>query len=193
MKKFLVLTLILSLVFTFSYSQDSKPIYSGGMLFLQPGITIASNPYQDIQSLGFGLGGILRFYPTEHICVGLSGGNQKTKYSSLGSENSYMSLGYGGIIFGYTFAKDKFRFCASLGVAKGRVKNLHISQQTGDVLLDANYYSYAAWVAYPLVSFDYMLTKKISFTTQLINLTALYNENDLYFCPVFQLGVLFNR
>ncbi|MDD2635026.1 MAG: hypothetical protein PHW82_05960 [Bacteroidales bacterium] len=193
MKKTLVLIFLLTVLFLEIFSQNSKPLYSGGMLFFQPGYTIMHNPYQKVESVGFGLGGILRFYPTKHICVGVSGGSQKTKYNTIGSENSFITLGYGGFIFGYTIAKDKFRFCASIGMARGKLRNFHISEQTGVEIKDAAFYSYGAWVTYPMLSFDYMLTKKISFTSQLINLTAVYNENDLYFCPVFQLGILFNR
>jgi len=193
MKKSIVLILFLISFVFYVQAQDVKPLYSGGMLFFQPGYTISNNPYQDIESLGFGIGGISRFYPTEYLCVGVSGGSQKTNYNTQGSENSYISLGYGGPIVGYTFAKNKFRFCASVGFGKGRIKNLHISQQSGTVINDAGFYNFSAWVVYPIISFDYMLTKKISFTSQLINLTAAYNKNDLYFCPVFQLGILFNR
>lgn len=193
MKKISVLIFMLTLLFLEASSQNSKPLYSGGMLFIQPGYTLTQNPYQNIESVGFGLGGILRFYPFDHLCVGVSGGSQKAKYNTIGSENSYITLGYGGLIMGYTMAKNKYRFCASIGVARGKLKNLHISEQTGAVINDAAFYSYAAWVAYPLLSFDYMLTKKISLTSQLTTLSAVYNKNDLYFCPVFQLGILFNR
>jgi len=191
MKKILLGLLLYSLTYN-AYCQE-KSLYSGGMLFFQPGYTRYQNQSQEISNFSFGLGGLLRFYPTKHLCVGLAGGTQKAKYITSGSVNSYISLGYGGLIFGYTFIHGKMRFCANIGLARGRLKNLHITQQNGSIINQGDFYSYGAWVVYPSLSFDYMLTKKISFTTQLIHLSAVYNENDLYFCPVFQLGVLFNR
>lgn len=168
-------------------------MYSGGMLFLQPGYTIAQNPHQNIEALGFGIGGILRFYVKNHICVGIIGGNQKTGYNSTGSENSYISLGYGGPLIGYTYHKNSFRFCAAISVGMGKMKNLHIESQSGVDLSDADYYIYKTWVGYPIISADYLITEKIAITSQLICLGTSYNKNDLYFCPVFQIGILFNR
>lgn len=192
MKKLFLLLLLIWLNLS-CFSQEKKPLYSGGMLFLQPGITIAQNPHQDIINLGFGIGGILRFYVKDHFCLGLIGGSQKTKYSSVGSDNSYISLGYGGPMIGYTYFKNKLRFCVALSLGKGRIKNLHIQNQTGVLLTNADYYDYKAWVGYPMLSIDYMMTGKIALTSQLIFLGAIYNKNDLYFCPVFQIGILFNR
>lgn len=191
MKKAIILTLIFFSVK--SFSQEQKHLYSGGMLLFQPGYTMAENPNQKIESLGFGVGGELRFYIKNHLTAGIIGGSQKTRYNSSGSENSYISLGYGGPFIGYTYSGNRFRICASVSAGKGRIKNLHIESQDGVVLNNAEYYNYSAWVGYPMLSFDYFMTKKIAFTSQVIYLTALYNENDLYFCPVFQLGVLFNR
>ena len=191
MKKLVVFLFVLFAIN--SQAQDLKYLYSGGMLLFQPGYTIAQNQHQKIESLSFGIGGELRFYIKDHLTLGIIGGSQKTGYSSYGSENSYITLGYGGPFIGYTYFKNKIRFCASVSVAKGRIKNLHVENQTGVVLNNAYYYSYSAWVGYPMLSLDYMMTKKIAFTSQLIFLSAVYNENDLYFCPVFQIGVLFNR
>jgi hypothetical protein len=192
MKKLILLSILIYLNL-FCFSQDRKPMYSGGMLFLQPGFTIAQNPHQKIETLGFGIGGILRFYIKDHICLGIIGGNQKTNYKSTGSDNSYITLGYGGPMMGYTYSKNKFRFCAAISVGKAKIKNLHIQSQNGVILSDADYYIYKAWVGYPIISFDYLMTEKIAFTSQLICLGAFYNKNDLYFCPVFQIGILFNR
>lgn len=192
MKKFLVL--ILFAVFTLTLSaQQYKYIYSGGMLFFQPGYTMAENQYQKIESTGIGIGGILRFYISEHFCAGIYGGSQKTHYKSVGSENSYISIGYGGPFIGYTIFKNKFRFCASIGAGGGKIRNLHIENQTGTSLREADYFINSAFVFYPMLSFDYMMSQKIALTSQLICIGAVYNQNDLYFCPVFQIGILFNR
>ncbi len=192
MKKSL-LFLILIVFFQLIFAQNKSPMYSGGMLFFQPGYTITSNPNQEINSLGFGIGGLLRFYIKDHFTLGLIGGSQKTGYVSTQSENSYINLGYGGVFAGYTYFGEKFRFCIALSGGKGRIKNIHIEEQSGTEIISGNYYTYPVWVAYPMLSVDYYLSKKISLTTQVICLSTLDYQNDLYFCPVFQLGILFNR
>lgn len=192
MKKIFVFVVFVMLTYTL-FSQDKKYLYSGGMLLFQPGYTMMQNPHQDINTLGFGIGGMLRFYIKDHLTLGILGGSQKTSYTSQASENSYVSLGYGGLFVGYTKLWDKFRFCASVSVGKGRIKNLHVQSQNSVILTDAYYYEYPATIAYPMLSLDYFISKKIVFTAQAIYLSASYNQNDLYFCPVLQFGVLFNR
>jgi hypothetical protein len=180
-------------IFSRTFSQEQKPLYSGGMLFLQPGVSFADNPHQNIRSVGFGIGGLLRFYIKNNLTIGIIGGSQKTNYKSTNSTNSYTSLGYGGPFIGYTLGCEKFRFCAAISIGKGRFKNLHIENQESTILKDADYYSYPANIAYPMISFDYHMTKKISAVFQTICLMAQYNKNHLYFCPVLQIGVVFNR
>jgi hypothetical protein len=192
MKKYIFILLFLFAT-AYSFAQEEKPLYSGGMLIFQPGYSFAQNQYQKIETLGFGIGGILRFYVSNHLAVGIIGGSQKTSYISANSDNSYLSLGYGGVFSAFTIKTSKMRFCAGISIAKGRIKNLHIQSQTGVALDDAALFSYPAWVGYPMLSADYFLTKKISLTSQVICLTALYNQNEVFISPVFQLGVLFNR
>jgi hypothetical protein len=72
------------------------------MLILQPGFCITKNNHKDINELSFGLGGILRFYLFKHFTAGVNGGSQKATYSSGNSDNSTISLGYGGAFVGLT-------------------------------------------------------------------------------------------
>lgn len=192
MKKFILFISILFYI-TFIKAQDNKPFYTGGMLFFQPGYAIAENSFKQIESVGYGLGGLLRFYVKNHLTLGIIGGSHKTHYETHNSKNSYISLGYGGIFFGYTYASSKFRFCTAASFGMGRIKNLHIENQNGSVLDQAYFYSYPAKVVYPMLSFDYYITKKLSFVVQTIFLTSHYNKNDLYFCPILQFGIVFNR
>ena len=148
------LIILIAILFTLKLSaQENKYIYSGGMLFFQPGYTITENPYQNIEATGFGIGGILRFYIGNHFCAGIYGGNQKTHYSSPGSDNSYISLGYGGPFVGYTYFKNKLGLCLAVGAGGGKIRNLHIQTQTGSVLNQAEYFINSAFVAYPMISF----------------------------------------
>lgn len=101
MKHLLFLILLTSSLISFSQSEKSN-IYSGGMLILQPGFCITKNNHKDINELSFGLGGILRFYLFKHFTAGVNGGSQKATYSSGNSDNSTISLGYGGAFVGLT-------------------------------------------------------------------------------------------
>jgi hypothetical protein len=163
------------------------------MLFFQPGYAIAKNDSQNIKAFGLGIGGLMRFYLKDHLTLGIAGGSLRTTYKSVNSDNSYISLGYGGPFFGYTLSRPKFRFCVALSIGMGRIKNLHIEEQDGVVLNSASFYSYSAKLAYPIISLDYHITQKISVVFQTIFITAHYNKNDLYFCPVFQIGIAFSR
>ncbi|MCK9498657.1 MAG: hypothetical protein M0Q45_04025 [Bacteroidales bacterium] len=174
-------------------SKENKSLYSGAMLFFQPGFLTAENNYQEINSYSSGIGGILRLYAGNHFTYGLHGGNNKAVYKSANSENSYISFGYGGAFVGFTARKDKLRFCSSLGLGLGKIRNLHIENQTETVLNLAEIYFYRGFSLNPLISLDYYLTEKIALTTQLMTIIAFYNKNDLYFCPTFQIGILFNR
>ena len=191
---FIIIIIVLSFINIVSaQEEEQKQLYSGGMLFLQPGYTITENQSQNIKSWGFGIGGFFRFYIKKHLTIGVIGGNQKTNYKSTNSENSYISLGYGGPFIGYTLAGKKIRFCGAISIGMGKIKNLHVENQDGTQLHPAYYYAYPAFVAYPIVSLDYRIMEKFSVVVQAIFLTAQYNKNDSYFCPLFQLGVAFSR
>lgn len=174
-------------------SQENKNMYSGGMLFFQTGYVSASNSYQKINNFSTGIGGILRFYFKKHLTLGIHGGSNKAIYKSKNSENSYISFAYGGPFVGITAKKNKFRFCSSLGIGMGKLRNLHIESQTETVLNESELFFYSGVSLNPLLSFDYNFTEKIALTTQLMTIITLYNKNDLYFCPTLQIGVLFNR
>ena len=121
-----------------------------------------------------------------------TGGNQRTNYPTSGSENSYLSVGYGGPFIGLSHKSGKFRYTLSGFGGMGTVKNLHIVSQSANTLTQAFFSSTSAFVYSPLISFDYALTPKISFTIQGIYLVAKYEKNTLY-NPTLQFGILFNR
>lgn len=182
------------LIVTGAVAQESKKdIYSGGMLFYQPGYSIASNPHQEITGLSNSIGGILRFYFWDHFTCGIYGGSQKTHYATSNSSNSYMNTGYGGLFAGGVVKTGKFRFVLSMFAGKGAVTNLHVESETQTLLDDAHLYKYGVFVFSPIFSVDYALTSKISFTTQIICLTTQTPEKNYFYNPTFQLGVLFNR
>ena len=182
------------LMVTGTFAQESKKdIYSGGMLFYQPGYTIAANPHQEITGLSNSIGGILRFYFWDHFTCGIYGGSQKTHYATSNSSNSYMNIGYGGLFAGGVVKTGKFRFVLSMFAGKGAVTNLHVESETQTVLDDAHLYKYGVFVFSPIFSVDYALTSKISFTTQMICLTTQTPEKNYFYNPTFQIGVLFNR
>jgi len=188
----------LSLIFLWlaatAFSQSpEKNIYSGGMLIYQPGYAFTENIHQEIRDASSGLGGILRFYFAGNITAGIYGGSQKIHYTSAGSDNSYLSLGYGGPFIGISHKNGKVRYTVSAFAGGGTVRNLHIESQDGDVLEEAYLYKHSAFVTSPILSIDYAMTRKISFTLQTVCLVSRFEGDWKMVNPVFQLGVLFSR
>jgi hypothetical protein len=192
MKKFLLVLVGALFIYTVFSQEDKKNLYSGGMLILQPGMTIAINEHQDIRRMSTAVGGILRFYFCDYLTAGLYGGSQKTNYPTAGSKNSYFNLGYGGAFFGYSQQFNKFRYTASLYAGMGAISNLHVSSQAENNLTDADLYKVSTFLYSPILSVDYALTRRIYATCQVVCLTGKYNASQFY-NPVFQLGLLFSR
>lgn len=192
--KRVVAIIILNITFNLAFAQDEKPnIYSGGMLILQPGITTTTNNHQDIRDTSFGLGGILRFYLFNHFTTGIYGGTQRTGYQSSNSDNSNISLGYGGPFVGYSQKIGRFRLTASAFMGMGTIRNLHIESQNVNTLSDAHLYKYSAIVISPIISADFAVTQRLLLTVQGVYLNAHYNRGKRLQNPTLQIGILFNR
>jgi len=191
MKKILFMLLILIAIPAFAQT-EKKSIYSGGMLILQPGYTIAKIQHKDINNLSWGVGGILRIYFHKYVTAGIYGGTQKTNYSTSNSENSYLTLGYGGGFVGLSHKTGKFRYTASGFFGGGAFKNLHIDSENNNVLTEAYLYKSSSIILSPILSVDYSLTERLQLTCQAICLFGKYNDNTFY-NPVLQLGVLFGH
>lgn len=189
------LFLILSFFLILSvHGQNSKKDhYSGGMLFYQPGFTIAHNVHQKIEGYSSAIGGILRFYFWDYFTCGIYGGSQHTQYNSFGSENSYMKLGYGGLFAGGTYKTGRFRLTASIYGGMGAIDNLHIELQSNQTLHDAFLYNYSVITFSPILSIDFALTSKISLTFQTLCLTTRTPDKSVFYNPTAQIGILFNR
>ena len=188
-----VMSLLFLLITMHVFSQNNKSnLYSGGMLFYQPGYTTTSTDYQTLKNNSNSIGGILRFYISDYFTAGIYGGSQRTKYITEGSDNSYISLGYGGPFAGVSHKSGKFRYTLSVFAGMGSVKNLHVQSQSENKLTDAYLTKYPALVYSPILSVDYALNSKISFTLQGVYLIANYDNKFLY-NPTLQFGILFNR
>lgn len=172
---------------------ENKGVYSGGMLLFQPGYTLTSNDLQDIKASSFAIGGILRMYFGKHLTAGIYGGSQKTTYPSANSDHSNYTFGYGGPFVGLTHKSGKFRYTLSAFAGMGSIRNLHIENQTGEVLDEAYLYQHSALVYSPILSLDYALTKRLSLTFQTLCLTGSFDGGRTFFNPTLQFGVLFNR
>lgn len=193
-RKWLFVAMLSMLIVPQLKSQDHQmTIYSGGMLMLQPGLTITNNRHQDVAAMSNSIGGILRLYFFESLTVGIYGGSQKTNYTTSGSDNSYINLGYGGPFVGYSREQGRFRYTASAFIGMGSIKNLHIDQQNADVLTDAHLYRYSTLLLSPIVSVDYALTRKLCITMQAICLSGSYGEGQRLLNPTLQVGILFKR
>jgi hypothetical protein len=193
MKKVL-LALILHFIVSVSFAQEErKNIYSGGMLILQPGFTMADNNHQNIEDMSNGIGGILRFYLFKYFTTGIYGGSQRTVYKSMNSENSNISLGYGGPFIGFSHKSERFRYTASAFAGMGTVRNLHIENQSGNELSEAYLYKHSAFVLSTILSVDYALTQRLMLTFQTVYLVARYDKDQIMQNPTLQVGLLFNR
>jgi hypothetical protein len=176
-----------------AFSQDTnKNLYSGGMLFFQPGYMITENDYQNIRHLDFGIGGILRFYFYEYFTAGIYGGSQRTNYHSSDSKNSYVSIGYGGPVLGFSKKTGKLRYTASAFIGKATIRNLHIESQNNYMLVDAHFYKHSTLIYSPVLSIDYALSQRLLLTLQTVCLTAK-PDNKSFYNPTIQFGILFNR
>jgi len=192
MKKIIVFLICLLVISSATAQEETKSLYSGGMLILQPGLTIAGNDHQDIRDGSTSVGGILRMYFCKYFTAGIYGGSQKTHYKTSGSENSYLNLGYGGPFVGFSHKSGKIRYTASAFAGMGSFRNLHIENQTGSFLSDANLYKASTVVCSPILSLDYAITKRIFVTVQTLCLMGKFEKKSFY-NPTFQLGILFSR
>lgn len=190
MKLFLLLIVIIAAMKAKAEDKADKNIYSGGMHILQPSLVNLTNLYGEYSSIGSGIGGIMRFYIGSNFAAGIYGGSLRANYDTEGSENSYVNLGHGGLFIGFTQKYNRWRFNASAGVGRGSLKNLHIEQQQGSELLNANLFDTSAIVYVPFGGFDYEITKRLLFTTQISYFMA---DNMNYQNTVLQIGLLFNR
>lgn len=192
MRKIVFGIFCLSFLTSVNAQEESKSLYSGGMLILQPGYTITGNDHQDIRDMSSSIGGILRMYFGRCFTAGIYGGSQKTHYKTTGSDNSYINLGYGGPFIGFSHKSGKFRYTASAFAGMGAFRNLHIENQTGNYLSDANLYKASTIVYSPILSVDYAITKRIYLTAQTLCLMGEF-QNQSFYNPTFQMGILFSR
>ncbi len=192
MRKIILEVFCLFFLTSVNAQEESKSLYSGGMLILQPGYTITGNDHQDIRDLSSSIGGILRMYFGRCFTAGIYGGSQKTHYKTTGSGNSYLNLGYGGPFVGFSHKSGKFRYTASAFAGMGAFRNLHIENQTGNYLSDANLYKASTIVYSPILSVDYAITKRIYLTAQTLCLMGEFQHKSFY-NPTLQLGILFSR
>lgn len=189
-----ILLFSLFLISTVSFAQtNDKALYSGGMLIYQPGYLITDNNYQEIGSSSIGLGGILRIYPKPWLAVGIYGGSKKSTYSSTQSNNSYISLSYGGPLVGVTHKTGRMRYSLSAFVGHATIRNLHIEKQEEHILLDAYLSKTNTLIYTPILSVDYAITQRLYATLQTVCLTAKYGSNQMLYNPTVQLGLLFSR
>jgi hypothetical protein len=193
MKKLLIIILLFFIAISACSQNLNKSIYSGGMLFLQAGYTIAENRHQSINDFSFGIGGILKFYFCRYFTTGIYGGTQRTKYSSVNSENSNINLSYGGPFLGFSLKAGKFRYTLSAFVGKGTVKNLHIESQNNNMLTDAYLYKNSTMVFSPILSLDYAMSQRLLLTLQTVCLTTKFDVDKTLYNPTFQIGILFYR
>lgn len=192
MKKIFLLVLLVFIAVKISAQTQKQNIYSGGMLFFQPGYLNANNNHQQIKEISMGIGGILRFYFFKNFNAGIYGGTQKSNYKTQFSDNSYINIGYGGAFLGLSKKIRKIRLNLSIYGGKGSINNLHIENQNNNFLTNAYLYKSPTTIFSPIISLDYSLTERISATLQFVFLNSKFQSKH-FSIPIVQLGILFNR
>lgn len=193
MYRLIVIIILLSLLQNLSVSQNNKDLYSGGMLIFQPAYTITQNPAShEIKDVGFGIGGVLRFYFLSNFTAGVYGGSLNTNYETVNSNNSYINIGYGGPFIGFSKRTEKIRYTLSGFIGRGTINNLHIEQQSSNEIIEGYLYNYSTILFSPMISVDINMTERIALCIQAVSIMGKY-KNEMLYNPSLQIGVLFNR
>lgn len=159
-------------------------------MFYQGGYLSLTFQSQEIKGWSNGLGGLLNFYLSDHINVGIIGGTVTTKYDDL---ESYYTLGYGGASVRYYFVKKKWRFSFGMMAGGGGVTLLNVDAQLSNNMI-GQYIKEGSFIFAPLAAAEFCITPKISFIGQFDYLLGPdISENWTLGGPKLQLGVLFNR
>jgi hypothetical protein len=184
-----LLLCIILLIFTTLAGEKSRPTYSGGMYY-QAGYHRFSHDTASIDGISTGLGGLLTFYITDHFAVGSMGGSAEIGYDD---DESYYSLGYGGVTLRYWFTRERVRFTAGTLIGGGRVTLLDVASRS-DSEISGTYRKVGSLLFSPVVSGEFLITPKIAVMTQIDYFMGPNIASEKHLGgPKIQLGVLFSR
>ncbi|HUI92440.1 MAG TPA: hypothetical protein VLX68_09365 [Chitinivibrionales bacterium] len=150
--------------------------------------------YGHMRGMAWGLGGLLQFNLTSHFRIGCIGSTYSLDYQSPGLSGSYLDMGYGGLTFEFCLPTAFGRFSLGAMAGGGGITNLHVLSRTPDDTVSAHYESHAAMLASPILTYEFWLTKAISFLGRLEYLVAMHEGKvSTLGGPGFRIGIMFNK
>ncbi len=177
---FLIIFLLFSSQVSFSQEINDKNFYQGfigGMFYHYGKVPI----YTDNEQINInhantlGIGGKLAFNFTRFFRIGFEGYSSKAKYNIY---DSYIEIGWGGILFETGFKISNFRPFAGITTGGGRLSHLSITSEpnisgTYDNVL---YNSYSTFIYSPYAGIEYHFRKRLSFTLKSDFLRTINNN-----------------
>lgn len=193
MNKPFVLTFLLIFVFVFSYAQEKRELFRGGM-FLHAGYISNQSDFPTVNGITTGIGGKITFRLGKHFRAGTEG--YVTTYAYENNEGQY-KLGWGGLLAEYQFSDRRLAPVLGLTVGGGKIRDLYmIGGNFYDNLTDeAIYKTYGAFIVNPHFSLEYRLTNNINFVGKIDYMLFPGSEYPDYIAkgPRLYLGILFMR
>ena len=207
MNKFLIILLfIFYCLFTNGQEEKRKFVYSGysGGMMLHLGY-VKSNTFTFINSssqfletmqlkgLTFGIGGQARVHFGKHLRIGTEGYFSEHKYKN----DSYVSVGWGGILADYTWQTGKFKLFAGGTVGGASQQNLTIFiEQKNNYIVDGvmSYRKYGFICFVPFAGIEFALSKSINLifkTDYMLNVSK--QQDDFLTGLRFYFGFAFSR
>lgn len=169
MKKLFVTLLSLFLVMNVSAQGLKYRGFSGGMM-LHAGYVNSfdtNDLFDGYSSIAKGIGGAARVHLGKHLRVGGEGYVSTANYDK---NESYVSLGWGGVLADYAIETEKYTFYAGATFGGGSVQHLQRRLPLENDFIDdagTNYRHYATTLLAPFVGLEYALNERIHLTAKL--------------------------
>ena len=153
---------------------DSKKFnfrgYSGGMMlhtgYLYSGKMNINAQKIIIQGFPTGIGGAMRFHFGKNFRVGGEGYASTLSYGE--KNNSYISLGWGGLLVDYHWQINKFSIFFGGTLGGGGIKNVTVTNTAiNSIKENAIYQKYSIMIVDPFVGMEYGFTQRMSVTAKI--------------------------
>lgn len=172
----------------------NKKNFGGGMAF-HAGTVLTDLPYIGQNGFIYGLGGRLFIPLGLHFAFGGGGASLSMPYHTSFADNSYLSLGYGGITAEtrISFA-SRYTISGGILIGGGKINNLHILTSSGSDTVAALYRQFGIMILAPSVSVEYGLTRAICITLAMDYLLGMPKDQEFLFqVPKMHIGIIFSR
>jgi hypothetical protein len=148
---------------------------------------------RQLKGAPFGLGGALRVHFGEHLRVGAEG---YVSTFSYGENDSYASVGWGGLLVDGAWVIDRWTVFAGGTVGGGSMKHIAMSDNDHDDYVvegeNAMFREYSFVVVVPFVGAEYALTRKVHLTIKMDYMCNVSNwQDDFIAGPRLYFGFMF--